>query len=170
MSRFLSIRPLIIGASFIALIAVMVPFVTFAKEAPKKEVHMTVAVTQECYAIATNPGAQVLATFKKNDEVSGTAEMTSDDKPPASIPGESFQEGLVLIEYNGLSGASAKNGPFAMLILANSGPQHFHFTAPAKGYQLTACFATIGHDDDSDVTLPTIPADHAATVKLSVEH
>lgn len=153
---------MIVGLAILG-IGAMIPIVAFAKTSNQTSAAVrwssktTVAVTQECILIPQNPGRQVIGTFNKNVEVSGTAVMTSGD-----VPGETFQEGLVLIE---------SNGPFTKLILANSGPQRFEFTARSNGDQLTACFATIGHDDDADVTPPTPTlSDHTGSVTFRTEH
>lgn len=149
-------RFVILGVG-IMIMAAMIPIAAFAQAAtPTRSAHHIVVVTQECIQLTSNPGRQVIGTFKKNDEVKGTAIMTS---PTDS--GEVYQEGLVLIE---------SNGSFTKLILANSGTQHFEFKAPTNGDQLTACFANIGHDDDSDATPPVPPvSDHAGSINFEID-
>jgi hypothetical protein len=166
MSRFASLRSLVILAPLVVLIGVMIPLATFAKGPIQNTASSASNDPSKLFAIrndancnvpnvANNP--EVLFTFHAHDQVSGLAQMVSADAT------ESNQEVLVLKETK---------GPFTKTIIPNTGTQSFKFTATRNGDRLTACYTLIGPDDESDLTNdgPNPLIDHPGAVFLKITH
>ncbi len=163
MLRFKPSRLFFILAPCVLLIGLIIPVVAFAKTPSSHASAVsnwsktyTVAVTQDCLRVVNPPagaGRQVIGTFNANQEVEGTVVMKSGDAT------EIYQEAIALIETN---------GSFTKLILANGVTHNFEFTTHSKGDKLTACFANVGGDDESDTTPPNSD-DHSGTVTFKYE-
>ena len=147
MSRFVSLRSLVILAPLVVLIGVMVPLATLAASPATDP---TVTVTNRC--TVPGEGPQVIATFKKGQEVTGSAVMTGNDA-------KDEEEALSL---------SVPGSSFALLVKANFGPKSFAFTTTRNNQQLVACYVQIRADDDGDWLLATFATDHPASVKYSI--
>lgn len=96
-------------------------------------------------------GAQVLTSFKKGNEVSGSGVMVGDE-------GINEDEALVVF---------ATNNSFSKLIKANIGSRSFEFTAKQAG-QLVACYTLINTDDEGEFVLPDFATTHPASVTFHV--
>jgi len=147
----------------------MVPVVTFAtspahtssgsaKTTVSAANNQTRTINNRC---GTPPGAfegpLVLKTLNKGQEIEGSATATSDGDDPTAAEQEAlsiYAEGL----------------PFIQIILPNTGPHHFEFTARTNGVKIDACWVLIRQDDEPDFGLPAAAffAIHKATATFHV--